>query len=135
MPRLYLCLRLYYPLIASLALAGPVLAQSSEGDAVKGRSIVANRQVGLCLLCHSAPIAEERFQGDIAPSLEGAGSRWSRDELRQRIANARTVNPLGIMPSYGQVDGLHRVAHLHVARPLLTPAQIEDVVAYLVTLK
>jgi L-cysteine S-thiosulfotransferase len=130
-----LCLRLYYLLIASIALAGPLLAKASEGDEVKGRNIVANRQVGLCLLCHSAPIAEERFQGDIAPSLQGAGSRWSRDELRQRIANARTVNPLGIMPSYGQVDGLHRVANSHVARPLLTPAQIEDVIAYLVTLK
>jgi L-cysteine S-thiosulfotransferase len=126
---------LYYLLIAGIALSGSMLVKASEGDAVKGRSIVANRQLGLCLLCHSAPIAEERFQGDIAPSLDGAGSRWSRDELRQRIANARAINPQSIMPSYGQIDGLYRVANSHLARPLLTPAQIEDVIAYLATLK
>ena len=61
---------------------GPAFA---AGDPQRGREIVANRQVGLCLLCHSAPIPEERFQGDLAPSLAGVGSRLSEAEIRARI--------------------------------------------------
>ncbi len=105
------------------------------GDAVRGESIVINRQLGLCLLCHSAPAGDPRVQGNLAPSLAGAGARWSAVQLRQRIANARSINPDSIMPSYASTDGLNRVAPAWVGQPILNSQQIEDVVAYLQTLR
>ena len=69
-----------------------------QGDAVRGESIVTSRQLGLCLLCHSAPGSDPRVQGNLAPNLAGAGSRWSAAQLRERIANARAINPESIMP-------------------------------------
>jgi len=105
------------------------------GDAARGESIVTNRQLGLCLLCHSAPVGDPRVQGNLAPSLAGAGARWSTVQLRQRIANARSINPDSIMPSYASTDGLNRVAPAWVGQPILNSQQIEDVVAYLQTLR
>ncbi|WP_426166419.1 sulfur oxidation c-type cytochrome SoxX [Pseudoduganella sp. R-32] len=110
-------------------------AQAQEGNAEAGRAIVANRQQGLCLLCHSAPIPEERFQGNLAPDLAGVGDRYTRAELRQRIADNSAVNPSTIMPSYAKTTGLTRVAPTYRDKTILTTQQIEDVVAYLVTLK
>jgi len=105
------------------------------GDAARGRAIVANRSVGLCLLCHSGPIAEERFQGTLAPSLAGAGSRWSVAQLRLRIVDGARLNPDTIMPPYYRTTGLQRVAKPFEGKTILTAEQIEDVVAYLATLK
>jgi L-cysteine S-thiosulfotransferase len=105
------------------------------GDALKGRSIVSNRQVGLCLLCHSAPIPEERFQGNIGPSLAGVGARWNIDELRQRVAYSRSINPQSVMPNYLQTDSLNRVAPAQQGKSILSAQQVEDVVAFLATLK
>ena len=105
------------------------------GDAARGRAIVANRSVGLCLLCHSGPIAEERFQGDIAPSLAGAGSRWSEGQLRLRIVDGSRLNADTIMPAYYRTQGLQRVARNFEGKTILSAAQVEDVVAYLLTLK
>ena len=102
---------------------------------MRGRAIVANRQLGLCLLCHSGPIPEERFQGDLAPDLRGAGSRWSEGELRLRLVDPARVNSATIMPSYHRTEGLARVVPSLRGKPLLTPEQIEDVVAYLTTLR
>ena len=110
-------------------------AQAQEGNAEAGRAIVANRQVGLCLLCHSAPIPEERFQGNLAPDLAGVGDRYTRSELRQRIADSSAINPSTIMPSYAKTAGLARVAPAYRDKPIFTAQQIEDVVAYLATLK
>lgn len=140
--------------LAALALAlmaGPAAAQQvgpqivgdsiprsltgQPGDAARGRTIVANRSVGLCLLCHSGPIAEERFQGDLAPGLAGAGSRWSEGQLRLRIVDGARLNADTIMPAYYRSQGLHRVARNFEGKTILTVAQVEDVVAYLVTLK
>jgi sulfur-oxidizing protein SoxX len=126
--------------LIGLTCAGSAVAQDAatalpNGDAARGRAIVANRQLGLCLLCHSAPIPEERFQGDLAPSLAGAGSRWSAAQLRERIVDARRFNPQTIMPPYGAADGLERVGSAWRGRPVLNPQQIEDVVAYLATLR
>jgi sulfur-oxidizing protein SoxX len=119
--------------IVASAITTPLT--TTPGDPARGRAIVANRQVGLCVLCHTAPIAEERFQGDLAPDLAGAGSRWSEGELRARVVDARMANPATIMPPYGVTDGLTRVAASFRGKPLLTAQEIEDVVAYLVTLK
>ena len=105
------------------------------GDAARGRAIVANRTVGLCLLCHSGPIPEERFQGNLAPSLAGAGSRSTAAQLRLRIVDAARLNPDTIMPPYFRVDGLSRVAKNFQGKTILNAQQIEDVVAYLATLK
>jgi len=106
-----------------------------RGDAARGRAIVGNRQVGLCLLCHSGPFPEEKFQGTLAPDLKGAGARWSEGQLRLRIVDSSRLYPDTMMPSYYRVDGLTRVAPAFVGKPVLTAEQIEDVVAYLVTLR
>jgi sulfur-oxidizing protein SoxX len=121
--------------LACSAAAQDAASTPPAGDAARGRAIVANRQLGLCLLCHSAPIPEERFQGDLAPSLAGAGSRWGAAQLRERIVDARRFNPQTIMPPYGAADGLERVGSAWRGRPVLNPQQIEDVVAYLATLR
>lgn len=113
----------------------PASLTGAPGDATRGQAIVVNRQVGLCLLCHSGPFPGERFQGDLAPDLKGAGARWSEGELRLRIVDARRLNPDTIMPPYYVVDGMNRVAPALRGKPLLTAEQIEDVVAYLKTLK
>ena len=113
----------------------PKSLTGQPGDAVRGRAIVANRSVGLCLLCHSGPIAEERFQGDLAPSLAGAGTRWSAGQLRLRIVDGSRLNADTIMPPYYRTTGLQRVARNFESKTILTAAQVEDVVAYLVTLK
>jgi L-cysteine S-thiosulfotransferase len=108
---------------------------ATPGDAARGRAIVTNRQVGLCLLCHSGPFPEERFQGNLAPGLAGAGARRSEAQLRLRVADARRLNPQSIMPTYLQTGGGERVAPALQGKPILTPQQIEDVVAFLATLE
>ncbi len=113
----------------------PKSLTGQPGDAQRGRAIVTNRQKGLCLLCHSGPFAEERFQGDLAPSLAGAGSRWSEGQLRLRIVDSRRVNAETIMPSYYRLDSLNRVGATWQGKPVLTADEIEDVVAFLLTLK
>jgi sulfur-oxidizing protein SoxX len=113
----------------------PASLTGAKGDPARGRAIVVNRQVGLCLLCHSGPFPEERLQGTLAPDLKGAGGRWSEEQLRLRIVDAGQLNPQTIMPPYYRVDGLHRVAPAFRGKPVLTAEQIEDVVAYLGTLR
>jgi len=125
--------RIYRFLLAALLTLNA--AQAQEGNAESGRALVANRQVGLCLLCHSAPIPEERFQGNLAPDLAGVGDRYTRSELRQRIEDSSAINPSTIMPSYAKTAGLTRVAPAYRDKPIFTAQQIEDVVAYLATLK
>jgi sulfur-oxidizing protein SoxX len=105
------------------------------GDAARGRAIVTNRQQGLCLLCHSGPFPEATFQGTLAPSLAGTGSRWSVEQLRLRIVDASRLNPNTIMPSYYRTDDLTRVAPSYAGKPILSAEQIEDVVAFLATLR
>jgi sulfur-oxidizing protein SoxX len=113
----------------------PASLTGASGDAERGRVIVVNRQVGLCLLCHSGPFPEQRFQGTLAPDLKGAGSRSSEGQLRLRLVDASKLNPDTIMPPYYRVDGLDRVAPSFQGKPILTAEQIEDVIAYLVTLR
>ena len=107
----------------------------APGDPVRGRAIVGERQKGLCLLCHSGPFPQERFQGDLAPTLDGVGARMSEGEVRLRMVDGAKVNPQTIMPAYYRVDGLTRVAPAMRGKPVLEAQEIEDVVAYLLTLK
>jgi sulfur-oxidizing protein SoxX len=113
----------------------PASLTGAPGDSERGRAIVGNRQVGLCLLCHTGPFPDEHFQGNLAPDLAGAGSRASAGQLRLRIVDASRLNPNTIMPPYYRVDGLQRVAAIFRGKPILSAEQIEDVVAFLVTLK
>jgi L-cysteine S-thiosulfotransferase len=113
----------------------PQSLTGAKGDPARGRAIVVNRQVGLCLLCHSGPFPEERFQGNLAPDLRGAGARWSEGQLRLRIVDSGRINPSSIMPAYHRTEGLARVAPAWRDKPVLTAEQIEDVVAFLMTLR
>ena len=112
----------------------PASLTGAKGDSARGRAIVSNRQVGLCLLCHSGPFPEERFQGNLAPDLRSA-ARLTEGQIRQRIVDPTKVNPKSIMPAYYRSEGLTRVAPAFRGKTVLTAEQIEDIVAYLVTLK
>ena len=105
----------------------------SPGDPVQGRKIAAGRG-GNCLACHRMPIPEEEFHGNLGPALSGTGSRFDAGELRLRLVDPKAVNPDTIMPAFYKVSGLHRVAKRHQNRPILNGKQIEDVIAYLLTL-
>ena len=108
------------------------------GDAARGKAIVANRQLGLCVLCHQLPDSlgvPIAFQGNLAPSIAGAGGRWSAAQLRLRIVDSRKLNSTSIMPAYHRTEGLTRVGTAWQQKPILDAQQVEDVVAYLVTLK
>ncbi len=105
------------------------------GDPARGRAIVVDRRAGLCLLCHSGPFPEERFQGTLAPDLAGAGARWSEGQLRLRVVDSRRLDPGTIMPAYYRVEGLTRVGAAWRDRPVLGAQEIEDVVAFLATLR
>ena len=117
----------------------PAPLTTTPGDAARGRAIVAQRQVGLCLLCHSGPIAEERFQGNLAPKLDGAGRRWTTAQLRLRVADSRRLNPDSLMPTLHAPDRAlpaeQRVGRAWAGRPVLDAQQVEDVVAWLATLQ
>lgn len=133
-----LCCAASVPAAPALEVTGDAIPRplaEAPGDAGRGRAIVADRTRGLCLLCHAAPIVEVRFQGDLAPDLAGAGDRWSSAQLRLRVADARRLNPETIMPPYFATDGLARVGSAWQGRTILDAGEIEDVVAYLVTLK
>jgi len=134
-------------LLAAVALASavnftvvgdgiPEPLSAAPGDAVRGRAIVANRQVGLCLLCHSGPFPEERAMGNLAGDLSGTGSRWSAAQLRLRVADARRLNPASLMPRFHVVDGsAPLVARAWAGKPVLDAQQVEYEVAYLQTLR
>jgi L-cysteine S-thiosulfotransferase len=114
-------------------IAQPLSA--TPGDPARGRAIVASRQQGLCLLCHSGPFPEERFQGTVATTLAGAGSRWTPAQLRLRIVDSRRLNPDTVMPAFHRVDGTQRVGAAWQGKPILDAQQVEDVVAFLATLR
>jgi sulfur-oxidizing protein SoxX len=112
----------------------PASLTGAPGNATRGRALVVER-TSTCILCHNGPFPEQKFQGDLAPSLAGAGSRWSAGQLRLRLVDASRLNATTIMPSYYRVDGLDRVGPAWRGKPILSAEQIEDIVAYLVTLR
>jgi sulfur-oxidizing protein SoxX len=114
-------------------LAQPLTA--TPGEAGRGKALVGSRQEGLCLLCHSGPFPDARSQGNLASNLEGAGNRWTEAQLRLRVADARRLDPDGLMPSLHRTEGLTRVGSAWRDKPVLSAQQVEDIVAYLQTLK
>ena len=125
------------PMPAFRVVDGGIPAALTElpGDAARGRDIVTNRQVSLCQLCHQVPGSADRFQGDIATNLAGAGTRWTASQLRLRMVDSRRVNVDSVMPAYFKTDAGNRVGATWREQPILNAQQVEDVVAWLVSLK
>ena len=123
--------------LRSYAIVGDAIPESlttTRGDVARGRALVIDRS-NTCILCHNGPFPEVKFQGDLAPSLAGSASRWTEGQLRLRLVDASRLNAATIMPSYYRVDGLNRVGTAWRDKPILSAEQIEDIVAYLATLR
>jgi len=129
--------------IALACCAGGALASDAievsltgaAGNAANGMAIVADRQLGLCVLCHAGPFGDARFQGNLAPDLAGVGTRLTAGQIRARIVDPARANPQTIMPAYYRTEGLTRVAPALRGKPVFSAQQVEDVVSYLATLK
>lgn len=107
-----------------------------SGDPGRGRALAADSHGGNCLACHRMPIPEESFHGTIGPSLDGVGARYTSAQLRLRIVDEQLVNPWTIMPGfYRDPAEQHRVSGEYWGKTFLSAQQVEDLVAYLVTLK
>ena len=106
----------------------------APGDAARGREVLLGRD-GNCLLCHAVPGIGVRAMGNLAPPLTGVGARLSPGQLRLRIVDSMRLKPDTIMPSYYSIDGLNQVAAAWRGKPVLTAQQVEDTVAYLLTLR
>lgn len=115
------------------AIEAPLTGE--PGDVARGKKIVLNRQVGLCLLCHSGPFPEERFQGDLAPDLALSAGRLSTGQIRARIVDAKRFNPDSIMPTYFGMDRLTRVSPQFAGKSIFSAQDIEDVVAFIASLR
>lgn len=114
----------------------PVSLTGVAGDADNGRKVAINRKLGNCLACHQvSAIPEQPFQGEVGPALDGAGSRWSEAELRLLVSNSKMVFENTIMPGFHRTEGLNRVADKFAGKPILSAQEVEDVVAFLMTLK
>jgi len=105
------------------------------GDPTRGANLVMDRHRSLCLLCHLGPFAEPHLQGNIAPDLSGVGSRLSEGQIRLRVVDMKSLNPNSLMPAYLSVPDRDDVAEAWRGRPILEAAEIDDIVAYLMTLR
>jgi sulfur-oxidizing protein SoxX len=112
----------------------PASLTGAPGDVVQGRAVFANRQVSTCLLCHADPLVEAP-EAAIGPSLRGVGARLTSAQIRLRLVDARRLDPDTLMPPFYAVMGLRRVGRPWQGRPVLTATQIEDLVAFLATLR
>lgn len=109
---------------------------TEAGNADRGRDVVINRRLGNCLACHQvSAIPEQPFQGEVGPPLDGAGSRWTEGQLRLIVSNSKALFPDTIMPGFHRTEGLNRVAEKFQGETILSAQEVEDVIAYLKTLK
>jgi sulfur-oxidizing protein SoxX len=120
------------PPVQTDSMDGPLTA--TPGDPVRGREVVIGRD-GNCLFCHAIPETGERFMGNIGPPLSGVGSKLTAGQMRFRIVDPTRLKADAVMPAYHRVHGLEQVAQQYRGRPILDAQQIEDVIAYLLTLK
>jgi len=112
----------------------PASLTGKAGDAVNGKKVAINRKKGNCLACHAMPIPEQQFHGQTGPDLHGIGSHQSAAELRMRMVDAKVINPDTMMPSFYKT-GQHRVLKKFEGKTILSAQEVEDVVAYLLTIK
>lgn len=105
------------------------------GDVARGRALIVARESANCVLCHAVPDPAVRFSGDVGPSLAGIGARMTEAQLRLRVVDNARVNPESVMPSYYRTSGLDRVATPYAGKPILSAREVEDVVAFLATLR
>lgn len=122
-----------YEVVDDSMIEGSLTGKS--GDPKQGRKVAIDRKLGNCLACHRMPVPEQQFHGETGPDLAGVGSRLTPGELRLRVVNPKVVNPETMMPAFYRVKGLNRVMKDFAGKPILTAEQVEDVVAYLMTLK
>ena len=116
-----------------VAMAGcAVRPETPAVSAEKGQRVFVSRDAGHCVLCHTAPGITQA--GNVGPSLAGVGSRLTADQIRERIEDITKVNPNAVMPAFRKIDG-ERVATQYADRPILTAPQLEDLVAWLASLK
>ncbi|MBF0093311.1 MAG: sulfur oxidation c-type cytochrome SoxX [Alphaproteobacteria bacterium] len=113
----------------------PVPLSGTPGNAENGRALVASRAGGNCLACHAAPIPEESDHGRVGPDLRGVGSRFGAAELRLRVVDPKVLHPDTMMPAFFRAEGLNEVAAPFRGQTILSAQEVEDVVAYLMTLK
>jgi L-cysteine S-thiosulfotransferase len=131
--------------VFSAAGLAPAWAQQTEmreplthepGNATRGRDVAMDRDIGNCMLCHALPGMDGKMvAGTVGPPLAGVGARLNESELRMRLVDSTRINPDTVMPAYHRVDGLSRVASQYQGKPVLTGQQVEDVVAYLRSLR
>jgi sulfur-oxidizing protein SoxX len=119
--------------IVNGAIPEPLTDQ--PGDPEHGRQVVLDREAGDCIVCHAMPLPQRQFHGTVGPPLDGVGSRYTAGQLRLRLVDPKAINPATVMPAYYKAEGLHRVLERYRSKPILTAQQVEDVVAYLLTLK
>jgi len=114
------------------------------GNVEAGEKVMTTRGLGNCIACHAVTELDNiPFHGEVGPPLDGAGDRWTEAELRGIVANSKMTFDESMMPSFYKVDGYIRPGNAFTGKaaksaelpPLLTAQQIEDVVAYLLTLK
>jgi sulfur-oxidizing protein SoxX len=113
----------------------PESLASAPGDPGRGRALILARDAANCTLCHGISDPAIRFSGNLGPSLDGVGRKFSVAQLRLRVADNLLLNAVTIMPSYYRIDGLDRVATAYRGKPILTEQEVEDIVAYLASLK
>ncbi len=106
-----------------------------KGSAMRGEEIIRDRRVGNCLICHKFPFKDELFQGELGPAMIGIGTRLNEGQIRLRLVDESILNPTTLMPPYYRFSNLTNVAPEYAGQPGLTAQQLEDVVAYLVTLR
>ena len=113
----------------------PKSLTGTPGDAAKGKKTAISRKKGNCLACHKMPIPEQSFHGEVGPDLAGVASRYNEGELRLRLVDSKILNESTIMPAFYMSEGFHRPLKKFVGKSILNAAEIEDVLAYLLTLK
>jgi sulfur-oxidizing protein SoxX len=125
------------PLVSYQIINGalPTSLTNQRGDAKRGRNIILDRERGDCIVCHAMPLPDRQFHGTVGPPLDGVGNRYSAGELRLRLVDPKALNPQTVMPAYYKTKDLYRVLERYRGKPILTAQEIEDVVAYLLTLK
>ena len=120
-------------LLGCLCIMGCTTTTERAGDIERGREVFVSRDGGHCVICHAAPGVAQA--GNIGPPLSGVGSRLSRAQIRERVADITRINPAAVMPAFHRTEGLQRVASAYAEQPILSPSQLEDVVAYLSSLR